>query len=384
MAKVNISYIVDMSNGLLNTVSTLDRPQIKEMESINDQIENISKLTTTLFSQKYNFNLKELEELEGIHLAIYKTLTKKAKKTKVKGIKKAQFKMREVHENVVEKRAALQAAERDPGHRAVGTSQGGVVKEDYQLGNLLKAAEGKKLVVVGEMHTDATHVKQFVTDLIESGKFSALYVEFSQATVNNLSSMANSSDPYVRKMTDLINLAKSKGLALYGLEREGYDKEYRDRKSAGEPVRAPEDAKDWAKKIGDTLPKDKPAIALVGDYHQEEFIGKDKTADGDLIVELKKEGVIKSTDELVRVGTVNGVTLSPKLSLYEADGLRALDVDTRVDFVYTYMPQGVQSTEIKNRVKSFEELIAEKSRKDAFRQALEKSSDEDLNRFAKQ
>ena len=163
---------------------------------------------------------------------------------------------------------------------------------------------------------------------------------------------------------------------------ERIQQEQRDRNRQGEPVHTPEDAKGWAKKIGETLPSGKPGIALVGDYHQEEFIGKEKTVDGDLIVELQKAGVIKGTDELVRVGTVNGVTLSPRLSLYEADELRAHDVDTRVDFVYTYMPQAAQSTEMKNRTKSLEERLDE-SRKEADRRALEKTG-EDLSRFREQ
>ena len=219
MIKVNMSYVVSLSNGLLNEVSLIDHPKANDIENINDQIENISKLTTSLFNQKYNFNLKELEELERIHFAICGDLAKKAKKTKVKGIKKAEFKMREVHQNVAERRAALQTVARDSGNRSAAITKD-VVKEDYRLENLLKAAEGKKLVVVGEMHTDATHVKQLVTDLIESSKFGALYVKFSQSTANNISSMMNSNDPYIRKMNDLINLAKSHGLAVYGLERE--------------------------------------------------------------------------------------------------------------------------------------------------------------------
>jgi hypothetical protein len=115
----------------------------------------------------------------------------------------------------------------------------------------------------------------------------------------------------------------------------------------------------------------KAGIVLVGDYHLEEFRGHEVTKDGDLVVELQRQGVVRSTDELVRVGTVNGATMDTQLRLFEADGLRREGIDTHADFVYSYMPQAPQSTAL--REKPFDKI--EQMRKEAFREAMRKDTD---------
>lgn len=114
MSKESTETLADISKELLAKLDTTDTLEIKEVEDIAAQIENISRLTNILLDHPKELTSHKLYKLEKIHSKIHETLVKKAKRTKIKGIKGAAIAIAEVHQAVETKRKALTDLERRP------------------------------------------------------------------------------------------------------------------------------------------------------------------------------------------------------------------------------------------------------------------------------
>jgi tetratricopeptide (TPR) repeat protein len=201
----NAANVLDISIELLGTLSFDPSMKIKD---INAQIGNVTRLTASLLSQNSNMSAEDLFELEEIHIAICKTLAKKAKGNKTKSIRRAQIAMKTAQQDLAEKRMSLQQTHnanisfRERSREATfGSAEMRATAKKVPIDAIFKAEFGAIILPQEKQEETKKKYEQYVSGIMNSV---SVYLGFGDASKADRKALA-----------DAVNKADEKELFMF-------------------------------------------------------------------------------------------------------------------------------------------------------------------------